>query len=194
MDAELTAENTHFPYEVDYTIYPEGVVKVSAVFHTGHGYLPPRFGLRMALAPENENVRWYGRGPFENYPDRKSGAFLGIYQRTVTQMGQEHYVQAQSMGEREDVRWITLTDRQQGVKITSLDTLSFSALHFTDEAAWKAYHDFKLPEISQPQVYLTLDCLQRGLGNASCGPQPLAEYEIPKNKTLNYSFLIQPSR
>lgn len=195
MDAEIINEKTHFPYEVDYSIYPDGTIKVAAVFHTGHDYMPPRFGLRMSLAPQNERVKWYGRGPFENYPDRKSGAFLGIFQSTATEMGEEHYVQAQSMGQREDARWISLSDAQNmGVKITSLDRLSFSALHFTDEAAWKAYYDFKLKEISQPQIYLTLDCLQRGLGNASCGPQPLEQYEMPKDATLNYSFLIQPSK
>ena len=195
MEAEITAENTRYPYEVNYTIYPDGQIKVAAVFHTGHGYLPPRFGLRMSLVPDNELVKWYGRGPFENYPDRKSGAFLGIYQSSVTEMGEEPYVQAQSMGQREDVRWVTLSDRQtSGIKIISLDTLSFSALHFTDQAAWKAYYGFRLPEISQPQVYLTLDCLQRGLGNASCGPPPLQQFEIKKDQTLNYSFLIQPAK
>ena len=195
MVADITDEKTHFPYEVSYRIYPNGRIKVQASFHTGHKYLPPRFGLRMSLTRDHENIRWYGRGPFENYPDRKSGAFLGIYQSSVTKMGQEHYVQAQSMGEREDTRWVSLTDQQnRGIKIISLDTLSFSALHFTDAAAWKAYHDFKLKEVSQPQVYLTLDCLQRGLGNASCGPQPLEQYEMPRNRDLQYSFILQPDK
>ena len=195
MDAYIANENTHFPYEVEYAVSPDGIIKVSAVFHTGHGYMPPRFGLRMSLTPQNENVQWYGRGPFENYPDRQSGAFLGIYQSTATDMGHEHYVQLQSMGQRGDARWISLNGNgQKGIKIISLDTLSFSALHFTDAAAWKTYHDFKLPEIIRPQVYLSLDCLQRGLGNASCGPQPLKEFEMPEDKTLQYSFLIEPGR
>lgn len=195
MEAEILNEKTTFPYEVIYTIYPNGKIKVASTFHTGHRYLPPRFGLRMSLVPQSELVSWYGRGPFENYPDRKSGAFLGIYHKSVTDMGHEHYVHAQSMGEREDIRWVQLANPQNsGLKITSLDHLSFNALHFTDHSAWEAFHDFALDSVSQPQVYLTLDCLQRGLGNASCGPQPLQQYEMPKNATLKYSFLIEPTK
>ena len=194
MEADITREKAVFPYEVTYTIYPNGKIKVASTFHTGDGYMPPRFGLRMSLVPQSEQVNWYGRGPFENYPDRKSGAFLGIYHKTVTEMGHEHYVHAQSMGEREDTRWVSLTNAQnKGLKVVSLDHLSFSALHFTDNDAWQAFHDFALDSVSQPQVYLTLDCLQRGLGNASCGPQPLKQYEMPKNATLRYSFLIAPA-
>jgi len=193
MEAEIEQQNATYPYEVIYTVYPNGKIKIASTFHTGNGYLPPRFGLRMSLAPQFEQVRWYGRGPFENYPDRKSGAFLGVYHQTVTGMGKEHYVHAQSMGEREDTRWVSLTSaRNTGLKVVSLDHLSFSALHFTDHAAWQASHDFALDGVSRPQVYLTLDCLQRGLGNASCGPQPLEQYEMPANATLHYSFLITP--
>lgn len=195
MEAEIVDQKATFPYEVDYTIYPDGRMQVASTFHTGKGYLPPRFGLRMELVPQSEMVSWYGRGPFENYPDRKSGAFLGIFHRTVTAM-REHYVHAQSMGEREDIRWVQLADGQNsGLKVVSLDQpLSFSALHFTDHAAWDAVHDFALDSISQPQVYLTLDCLQRGLGNASCGPQPLKRFEIKKGKTIGYRFILEPTK
>lgn len=68
--------------------------------------------------------------------------------------------------------------------------LGFSALHFTDQALWEAVHDFKLDEIRKPEVYLSLDCIQQGLGNASCGPKPLPEYMIPANQHLSYSFRI----
>jgi len=108
-------------------------------------------------------------------------------------MEAEHYVRAQSMGNREGIRWTTISnDQHVGIKITSKDHLSFSALHFSDQDLWGAKHDFALDEIRKPEVYLNIDCLQQGLGNASCGPRPLKEYMIPVNDPLNYSFRIEP--
>lgn len=58
--------------------------------------------------------------------------------------------------------------------------LKFSALHYTDQDLWKVAHDFKLKEIKKPEVYLNLDCMQQGLGNATCGDIPLPKYMIPE--------------
>ncbi|MFA6701689.1 MAG: hypothetical protein WCS06_03360, partial [Dysgonamonadaceae bacterium] len=69
--------------------------------------------------------------------------------------------------------------------------LNFSALHFTDHQLWDAKHDFMLNEIRKPEVYLNLDCIQQGLGNASCGPLPLDNYMIPQNQNVSYSFRIE---
>ena len=64
--------------------------------------------------------------------------------------------------------------------------MAFSALHFTDAELWNAKHDFKLRQITKPEIYLNLDCIQQGLGNATCGPLPLV------NVPLSYSFRIEP--
>lgn len=66
----------------------------------------------MVLPEDMEYVQWYGRGPHENYIDRKTSAYIGIYQNTVTGM-EEHYVRSQSMGNREDVRWVTITNEKR---------------------------------------------------------------------------------
>ncbi|MDR2039322.1 MAG: DUF4981 domain-containing protein [Bacteroidales bacterium] len=183
--------------KVKYTIYANGVIDVDTEFETApfSSITIHRLGLQMALNPFLENITWYGRGPHENYSDRKTGALLGRYSKTVKEMEEEHYVRSQSMGNREDVRWITLTDNYgAGIKITSKDRLNFSALHFTDQELWDARHDFMLDEIRKPEVYLNLDCIQEGVGNASCGPRTLPEYMIPVNTPLNYSFRIEPVR
>ena len=149
----------------------------------------------MVMPADYENVEYYGRGPQENYMDRKESAFIGRYSSTVRDMEDEHYVRAQSMGNREDVRWLTLTDKDgKGVKVTSKDKLNFSVLHFTDDALWQAAHDYRLDEIRRPEIYLSLDAIQQGLGNASCGPRPLQEYMIPVNSPVSYSFRIEPVR
>jgi beta-galactosidase len=182
------------PYLVKYVIYGDGTIDVDANFT-----LPPnsdivhRLGLQIVLPQGFENVRWYGRGPHENYWDRKCAAYLGVFDKTVKDMEEEHYVRAQSMGNREDIRWITITDgSNRGLKITSKDRLNFSALHFSDKDLWEAKHDFELDSIRKPEVYLSLDCIQQGLGNATCGPRPLEKYRIPVNQPVSYSFRIEP--
>jgi len=182
------------PYTVKYTIYGNGAVDVDASFSKpANGDIIHRMGLQVVIPQGMENVEYYGAGPHENYWDRKESAFIGRYTTTVKGMEEEHYVRAQSMGNRESVRWVTITDNNKnGLKISSKDRLNFAALHFTDNEIWQAKHDFKLNEIRKPEVYLSLDCIQQGLGNASCGPLPLSEYMIPVNQPLSYSFRIEP--
>jgi beta-galactosidase len=116
-----------------------------------------------------------------------------LYETTPDGMAAEHYVRSQSMGNREGVRWVSFTDtNKQGVKITSKDKLSFSALHFSDKELWDAGHDFELGAIRYPEIYVNLDCIQSGLGNASCGPLTLPQYLIPENVPQTYSFRIEP--
>lgn len=181
------------PYLIKYVIYSDGTIDVDANFTSPTaGSFVHRLGLQMVLPAGMENVRYYGHGPHENYSDRKHSAFVGVYDTTVKGMEAEHYVRAQSMGNRDDVRWVEITNQnKQGLRISSKDQLGFSALHFTDQALWDVVHDFKLDEIRKPEVYLSLDAIQQGLGNASCGPLPLPEYMIPANANIGYSFRIQ---
>ncbi|PXV66284.1 beta-galactosidase [Dysgonomonas alginatilytica] len=182
------------PYLVKYTIYSDGTIDIDAGFASpSAGSIVRRLGLQIVLPAGMENIRYYGHGPHENYSDRKHSAFMGAYATTAKGMEAEHYVRSQSMGNRENVRWIAITNQNnQGLKISSKDNLNFSALHFTDQALWDAVHDFKLDGIRKPEVYLSLDCVQQGLGNASCGPLPLPEYMISANSLQGYSFRIQP--
>lgn len=180
------------PHTLTYTVYGDGSVDVDARFHTPSDANLPRLGLTMMLSPELDNLTWFGRGPIENYRDRKNAAFVGRYSAPVDSMA-EHYVRAQSMGGREDTRWLTLTDKAgRGVKLTADSTFGFSALHFTDRDLWDALYGHKLPEIRRAEVVLNLDCAQEGLGNASCGPGPREHYRISKDADYGYSFRIEP--
>jgi beta-galactosidase len=185
---------TKLPYKIVYTIHSDGNIDVDGVFETPtRDFIIHRAGLQVQVAPSFEAVNWYGRGPHENYQDRKASAFFGDYNSTVDGMAEEHYVRTQSMGNREDVRWLSITDgKGTGMKITAKGILSFTALHYTDESLWKATHDFQLIDIRQPQTYLSLDCLQEGVGNSTCGPITLEQYRVPESKTLSYSFVISP--
>lgn len=167
---------------------------MAADFTTESNFDLPRLGLQMFLNPSLEQVEWYGRGPMENYRDRKNAAYMGRYKTTVTDMA-EHYARAQTMGGRTDTHWLALTDGQgKGLRITATDTLDFSAQHYTDKDLWQVKYGHDLSDIRRAEVVLNLDCIQRGLGNASCGPGPRPHYEIRKDTVYSYSFRMEPLR
>ena len=179
-----------FPYKIVYTVYPDGSIDVKTDISLGTRVR--RIGLQVSISPEYENMEWYGRGPHENYIDRKRSAFLGIYKNTVTGM-EENYLTPQSMGNREDLRWLILSNVEgSGIKITSNDQPSFSALHFEDQTLVDAMHLFKLPGLRLPEIFLNINYMQMGLGNASCGPGQLPEYLTPESGNVSYSFTIIP--
>jgi beta-galactosidase len=179
-------------YKVVYSIYADGIVDVDASFTTDNDCDIPRLGLVASVTPGYENVKWYGRGPHENYSDRECSAYFGIYEDTVDGMV-ENYLRSQTMGNRGDVRWLTLTDDcGQGMKITAGGDLAFSALHARDrDLTYDIKHTHELYKIQLVQTILTLDCIQNGLGNASCGPGPLPEYLIKNDSEYRYSFRLE---
>ncbi len=196
---ELTAErlskagNDEVVHTIAYTLLPDGSIDVKVDFTTGSAFSLPRLGLQTMLNESLENVKWFGRGPIENYPDRNAAAFVGKYASTVDAM-RENYVRSQSMGCRTETRWLTLADQTgQGVKITALDRpFDFTVLHFTDRDLWDAKYGHDLDKVRRPEVVLNLDCSTRGLGSASCGPGPRPEFIISPDSAYTYAFRISP--
>ena len=188
---EGTVGKTVIPYTIVYEVHPEGYVDVDARFTAGDGFRLPRLGLQLLLDPAFEQVRWYGRGPMENYRDRKDAAFLGEYDSTVTEMA-EHYVRTQTMGERTDTRWVRFsTEDGHSVSFIADDTFDFSAQHFTDEDLYRVKYANDLDLVRRSEVVLNLDCEMNGLGNGSCGPGPLEQYIIQPGQTYGYKFRIR---
>jgi len=175
--------------ELTYTISGNGDIRVDASFlPSDQGLDIPRLGLRMLLEGGLENVDWYGRGPHENYADRKESAAIGRYHSTVSQM-LEPYERPQGMGNREDVRWLKISDdNNQGALIVAHSRLSFTTLHYSDQDLHNAAHLYQLKP--RKETVLSLDYAQQGLGNASCGPDPLPVYKIPF-KPASISFTIK---
>lgn len=190
---EIVGSDT-VPCKILYVADPtDGSLNVHASFALGKNYRQPRVGLRGFFNGNLTDVTWYGRGPMENYPDRKDCAFVGLYKKTVDEMA-EKYVRAESMGERCDVRWVSLTDKAgEGLCVESNgEWFDFSAQHYTDEDLWNVVYGHDLPSIRRDEVVLCLDAAMRGLGNASCGQGPLSEYEIEKGCTHVLDFKILP--
>lgn len=173
-----------------YAIYGNGFINVTAEFDPDKNGLDiPRLGLRMALNEGLEDVTWYGRGPHENYNDRKESAAFGRYRRNVSDM-LEPYERPQGMANREDLRWLKIADtNDEGILVVANGQLNFTALHFTDQDLWAAKHLYQLKP--RKETILSLDYEQMGIGNASCGPTPLPQYYIPV-KPAGISFSIRP--
>ena len=170
------------PVATEYEFLSDGNILVTATMYNNEKNLDfRRLGLQAFLDKSLENVEYLGRGPMENYPDRKDCAFVGCYTNTVSGM-QEEYIKPQSMGERCDVEWIKLTDNSgKGIRISAMGLpFMFSAQHYTDEELWQTKYLHELKNIRKPEIVLHLDAVMRGIGNGSCGPGPLRKYEIPK--------------
>ena len=183
------------PVVTEYEIASDGrIIVTSTITNNETNDDFHRLGLQAFLDKSLENVEYLGRGPMENYPDRKDCSFVGCYTTTVSGM-QEEYIKPQSMGERCDVNWVKLTDNKgQGISIIALEnTFMFSAQHYTDEDLWQTKYLHELNKIRKSEVVLHLDAAMRGLGNASCGPGPLKKYEIEKGMHKLH-FCISPAK
>ena len=155
------------------------------------GELPelPRLGLALQLPKEYELLSWYGRGPWENYPDRKQSALIGYWKSTVTDQF-THYPRPQDNGNHEDCSLVILqTKNGKTLRVEAVDTpFSFSALHYLAQDLYHADHDFKLPETDY--TILSIDCAVLGLGNGSCGPGVLKKYAIDKKRSYTLRLVV----
>ena len=170
-------------------LLPDGALKVDNVLKLAAGVVDlPRIGVELVLAPQLEQLEWLGRGPGENYPDRKAGSPVGRYASAVTDL-YVPYILPQENGARCDVRWCALHDDQVGLVVAGAPHLILSALHHSAEDLTGAFHTHELE--ARPEVFLHLDLAQRGLGTASCGPDTLPEYRLAGG-THRWSYCLQP--
>ena len=174
--------------EINYTIYPQGIVDVEATFTPKHNNLR-RAGLICGLDSTLSNVSYYAYGPWENTVDRKDGVTIGRYNTNVNSMA-DNYVKPQSSGSREGLREVTFTNESgEGVKIVTEGNVSFSALPYTDEDLMRSGHYWEMTK--RPYTVVHFDAWMRGIGNASCGADvdTLPEYRVP-NKKMSYKLRI----
>ncbi len=174
--------------EIDYTVYPQGVVDMS-VRLTPHRDDLRRAGLVCMIDPSLSHVDYYALGPWENYCDRKDGVTVGRYTTTVPQMV-ENYMKPQSCGGREGLRELTLGDGKGfSLKIQTEGDVSFSAIPYTDRELQHAQHQWELTQSAR--TVLHLDAWTCGIGNASCGQDvyTLPKYRVPQ-KPLSYKLRL----
>lgn len=181
---------------VTYSVFGSAEVEVSSHFRAGKNKLPelPRFGLRLQIPKKYEQVRWYGRGPHENYWDRKTSAFIGLYENTVSGL-YFPYPSPQENGHRCDVRWLTLSSREgDGILISGQPDFGFSALHYSIEDLTQQKRGTRHMNdlVEGDFVELNLDYRQMGVGgDDSWWARPHAQYVLPATE-YGFSVRIRP--
>ena len=192
------AKGAGFVHECEWSFASDGSVSLKNKV-SPFGRMPealPRLGLTLLLDRAYENMKWYGRGLWENYDDRKSASFVGIWDSTVTEQFVD-YVRPQDCGMKCDVRWAEFTDRNgRGVRFSASEPLFMQALHYGWEDLNFSRHlngqpRHRMPLVPRKDIVLNLDVRQTGLGGASCGPGPLPKYRFDPNATVEWTLDIE---
>lgn len=189
----LTQSDFHFLSTLTYSVYPDGSIALaSSIVSSDPSLVLPRLGYAMKLPQRYEKYTYFGRGPLNNYADRKTGSFIGLYKSTVEDQF-VNFPKPQSMGNREDVRWCALTDRQgAGLLFVASGHMSTSALPWSAMQMTLAAHPFELPQ--SDGNYLHLDCQVTGLGGNSCGQGGPLERDRVMGDRHQMKFIIRPLR
>ncbi len=190
-----------------YKVYGTGDILIDYQFDTKRDSLPeiPRIGLNLILNKEFDKVKWYGRGPGENYWDRKSASFISLYKENVSNL-YTPYIRPQENGYHTDVRWFSLSNgKGQGLLIIGEPSICFSAHHNTRDAftSLQRNYDESMADPAQynrhtsdvvPQdlVSVYIDHLQMGVGgDNSWGAKTHPEYRL-EGKRYQYRFRLKP--
>ncbi|MCA8974750.1 MAG: beta-galactosidase, partial [Planctomycetes bacterium] len=182
--------------KIEHRVAGDGTLAIDYTFEPEGDKLPelPRVGLCFEVPRDYRQVGWFGRGPHENYADRKSGAFFGIYHLPVA--GLNHpYIEPQEHGNRCDVRWLELRDDNgNGLRVRNQGApFAFSVWPHTQAALEAAAHPFEV----EPGENLTvnLDAGQTGVGgDNSWGARPHPEYTLTPTGQYRLRVVFEPAR
>ena len=169
-----------------YTVYPCGTVAVDMDYTPVAGLSAmPEFGVMLRMSADCDQLRFYGEGPEETYADRRHGARLGVWHRSVKEL--PAYLKPQECGNHTGVRWAEVTDfRGRGPRFMG-DGMSFSALPYTPHELENALHADELPSVQYTVVRASL--MQMGVGgDDSWGAMTHDEYLLDVSKPLHFHF------
>ena len=184
---QLTYEiNNRGAVKVNQKLVAEKGAKVSNIF---------RFGMQMVMPKSFENISYYGRGPVENYIDRKWATELGVYNQTVTDQFYA-YIRPQENGNKTDIRWWKqLNEAGRGLQFVAEAPFSASALHYTIESldsGWEKKQEHSNEVEPADLTNFLIDKVQMGLGCVdSWGAIPREEYMLPYGD-YEFTFIMQP--
>lgn len=177
--------------KMTYMVYPDGRIDVT---HEGTPNLQDmlRFGTVLTMPREFDNVKWYGRGPQENYIDRKTGARIAIHKMSVADM-EHHYMRPQENGHRTDVRMMEITNEEgKGLRFTKKGEKPFAinCHHYTVTELDEATHIHSLQHKDFTTV--CIDLMQRGVGGDMPGSACLRDpYIMHKGTKYSYAYSIE---
>ncbi len=173
-----------------YTVYSNGEIHINSHFLPGSEVkVMAKAGLQMQMPLNFENIKYFGLGPVETYPDRRACGKVGLYESKVKDM-YFYYVVPGESGNRSDVRYATLTDNTgTGLYIESSQPFNFSTYEYEDAAIVKARHINELQKASF--ITVNMDYAQNGLGTATCGPGVLDKYKV-HGEPVDYTIILKP--
>ena len=203
-------EEANATWDLEYTIYNNGIIKVNNNFDARKSSLPYlfRLGMRMQMPAEFVDVEYYGRGPWANYCDRKTSTFIGKYSSKISEFN-EKYVFAQETGHHTDTRWLAICNQlgkglvfhaaNENFEFNVSDVLMESIDNGDDwhnDAPRLTAVDKKHIDAYQKsdRVDVFIDYKMQGVGgNNSWGALPEEEYRlVPKNLNVEYGFYLIP--
>ena len=175
--------------EADWTVSVNGAVTVNLLVKRNMEFPElPRFGLRLFLPKELENVAYYGLGPMENYVDKRHAAYHSLFTDTVTGL-HEDYIRPQENGAHGDCDYVVLESEALRLTCVTPEEFSFNASHYTSEELTHKAHNFELEESGS--TVLCLDYKQNGIGSNSCGPVLIEKYRLV-DETIDFTIRIMP--
>ena len=176
--------------KVTYTVINDHTILVDMDYQPTSTDRPvmPKFGMRMRLPADYTKIRYYGRGPWENYPDRKGSAFLGQYEMPLSEYETE-YIHPQDNGNRCDIRWFEISNAKRRIHIAGLQPLCIRAWDYGEEDLEGVRHPNEIKRGSF--VNLNIDLNVHGVGGADTwGKRTLPQYTIDGNLPHHYSFIL----
>ena len=177
---------------IEYTVFSDGTVKVrSSLVRKRYGWKElPRFGLTAELPKEFSNVKYLGRGPYENLCDFNGQSPIGLYKTTVKEMHVD-YIKPQDNGNHGAVRFAEFTDGNgKGLAFLGAPKFSFSAHDYTQKILCAARH--REDVIHEDTTFVSIDGFVRGTGTASCGQDTLMKYRFVLDDTIEFRFAMKP--
>ncbi len=188
----LATGNNHatgFLNEFNYSIAKDGEItlrtKSSPAGEFTHWI--PKIGLQLLLPDTFQNIKWYGRGPYETYPDRKTGAKFGSYQTTVKN-DEVPYIIPQDYANKTDVYWTSISDNSgSGLLIKGNQTFNTSAQMYDTDNMTRAHYRGQLKEVDY--TILNLDHKVSGVGGTAISI--LNKYRVLPME-YDFTFYIKP--
>lgn len=175
-----------------WTVYCDGSIELQSSISSNHPDLVlPRLGYVMKLPVKYDHFTYYGRGPVENYSDRKTAQNIEIYRNKVRD-NFVNFPKPQDMANHEEVRWCALTDSlANGVQFIAANLMSVAPMQYSDVDLILAGHPYQLPPVNN--TYLHLDLGVTGLGGNSCGQGPPLNEDRIYAKNHSFGFIIRPA-
>ncbi len=187
-------------FDTDYTVYADGMIRVDNYFtpnyYNGESNMSiPRIGQVANINSELSLAQWYGRGPWENYSDRKTAALVGRYEVPVCELPY-NYIRPQENGYRTDVRWLQLKSPDgHTLKVTGEPIFCFN-IQFTGQNGYFTKEGTRMRSsvdmVEEKDYYLNIDYAQKGVGGDNSWGKPVHSEYLVLLRYHAYSFWLQP--